>query len=621
MLPMVATIISSQRSQINGLENFCSNLCQRTGVQNRYPSRSGISLSTASFRDSPECKKMLPIPMRSTSNGEYLNMPVLKKPKRETSSMPEESDENSLTQVCEPASESFVQVEPGLWRCIICLTNQTKRQSGIWKGCGPPPLYFKQWHGMECHREGSQTHRTKTILTSSNIQRKNPVESISDLKCDPVVSNNSDIDQDDNSLCSDTTLVQEQRNTKNDFFKQLEDEEIEAGPLKLIVENDKLLVTEFMIFVMDQMEVCYLEQNSNEAKGVNGVKGSRHGFPQGFPGIRCKHCVGTKHTRQFFWSSPDRFKNNNSEFSKHLMKCRSCPSEIKEKVSNLKTLHNAQMKSLPKGGQFLYFKRLFKRLHNTASDQSTEQSTSLPPLSPFSTSPQVIKKTPDRHLVSICDDSKTDEIALIGCLGTSEDPGWLDVNECILRKNVEFFCLSARDIRAIRSYEKPEPMLTTARRTDHSFVFGQVGVRCLHCSQNRACQGLSDSTSFKLLNNVDDTRDACQKLRQHFSICSFTPKVCKSICEKAFSSPIPQTTHQYYRDTALESGLYNDNNIVRFSPVDKQQSNELPVWKSTYNLQVDTRSEESRPEGTSTGSNMITPSSTASGTKRPFEQL
>jgi len=123
----------------------------------------------------------------------------------------------------------------------------------------------------------------------------------------------------------------------------------------ILLEKEKYLLSDFTVLVLEQLRPCSIQNKMC-------LPDSRYPFPVGFPGLECKHCAGTRDARRFFWSTAVRFKNNNGEFAKHLLKCTHCPDTVKDQMNFMKTYHTKQMKSLPRGNMSLVFRRLFNRL-------------------------------------------------------------------------------------------------------------------------------------------------------------------------------------------------------------------------------------------------------------------
>ena len=124
----------------------------------------------------------------------------------------------------------------------------------------------------------------------------------------------------------------------------------------LLTDKEKQLLSDYMCFVLEQLQVCHIDQQQHAAY-------SRYSFPIGFPGLECKHCAGADKSRRFYWSSVERWKNNNGEFARHLLKCTYCPRSVTDQMNFMKTYHFIQTKTLEKGNANLVFSRLFRRLH------------------------------------------------------------------------------------------------------------------------------------------------------------------------------------------------------------------------------------------------------------------
>ena len=678
---------SSHGDRMHGLENFCSDLCARVGVQNRYPPRSGLSVANGKSGNNCIAREAKPLTfeekLRETSPPtlrqkikiESHKHPMLMPIKKERPSV--ESKGSCVQKENRSATKHFVPVQRGVWRCILCLANCNETPSGIWKGNGPPPTAYTGWHDWECHRENlsaSSNLKPRSITSNSLYQgvKCDPVLSnaavlhdyskmkcdhvlsntvshdYSEAKCDPVLSNDEILQRDyseakgDPDLSSDFVLDQ----NANSLCSDIGTSGNSSDSFNLVHELDKDLLTPFTAFVMEQLEACHLDRRDN--------KKMKYKFPLGFAGLRCTHCVGMKGARKFFWSCPDRFKNNSTELSKHLLKCTYCPDEIKERLAHLKTFHPSHMKKLPRGGQIIFFRRMFNRLHH--GNKSNLAGSSPPPPMPSlsarekeivrhgnSAAPPLPSLSADKKESGLHDDSPTDKLISGGrreqaadldsdsprtCLGLNEDLDWLEADECILRQNIEIFCLTTDDIDAMKSYSKNLRDYLTLDGNNISsvseFVTGQAGLRCLHCSKSRLCKGLSDPFAFKVLTSVEEIRDKCRALQKHLTICHNAPEECKTACKNTLSNLTFKITRKYYTNAAHKVGLYNEKKMVKLAPTGIDIGGAKDVSPSPITLApLDVNPKASRgslDERTlKARSNTVTPS--FGGTKRNFEMM
>lgn len=126
-----------------------------------------------------------------------------------------------------------------------------------------------------------------------------------------------------------------------------------TGPL--VTDNDRKLVTQFTFFTMEQMEPCFLEKSGN---------GSRSMFQYGFPGLSCKHCIGTSSARKFFYRTADILSGNYAHIPNHVLSCKHCPSHIKKTLAEKKKIHANEKMRLHRGSQRVFFNNVWERLHS-----------------------------------------------------------------------------------------------------------------------------------------------------------------------------------------------------------------------------------------------------------------
>ena len=122
----------------------------------------------------------------------------------------------------------------------------------------------------------------------------------------------------------------------------------------LLGEKDRILVSEFTFYTMEQMEPCVLQNSGN---------GSRSMFAYGFPGLACKHCSGKPTGRKFFYRTSEILSGNYAHIPNHVLSCKHCPLEVKQTLAAKKRLHQAQKQNLRRGSQRIFFNLVWDRLH------------------------------------------------------------------------------------------------------------------------------------------------------------------------------------------------------------------------------------------------------------------
>lgn len=128
----------------------------------------------------------------------------------------------------------------------------------------------------------------------------------------------------------------------------------------LVNETDIKRSTKYAYNIMQQMQRCVF----SEADRL----GKRKDFQAGFAGLACRHCFGGYGSGRFFPSSiktlSDTSKTLNVLYA-HLLRCRKCPVEVKEKLSEHKKTHDSERQKMRFGSQKEFFSLVWKRLHGS----------------------------------------------------------------------------------------------------------------------------------------------------------------------------------------------------------------------------------------------------------------
>lgn len=129
-------------------------------------------------------------------------------------------------------------------------------------------------------------------------------------------------------------------------------------PTKVVQDEDKEMVTDYLFLLMDQMETCQFTEEDRSG-GRSKIKNNTVGFP----GMQCKHCQGKAGFGRYFPSSVNALALANSDrnINNHLQKCRRCPPEIKQELVRLQK-DSTQGKNR-RGLRKLFFRRVWERMH------------------------------------------------------------------------------------------------------------------------------------------------------------------------------------------------------------------------------------------------------------------
>jgi hypothetical protein len=244
---------------------------------------------------------------------------------------------------------------------------------------------------------------------------------------------------------------------------------------ELVQEEDRILLTDFLFYLMKQLQIVRFSESDRKTRG-----GKRENIQIGFGGLECIHCRDTLKARKFFWSGVDRLANSFAEIPGHVFKCHMCPEEVKEALQNLKKVHSEQMARLPRGSQKVFFRRVWKRIHD--SDPATDSPEQPPPglKAPPGEQPVGSSASPGRQggspgskeqspegtsgseesIFAIDRPTKEAAQALVDSalhslppspssrvlLGIAEDRDFLSDSDCFLRRQLEVFCATADDV-------------------------------------------------------------------------------------------------------------------------------------------------------------------------------
>lgn len=163
---------------------------------------------------------------------------------------------------------TFIPVMDGVWQCKQCVRSDMKLLNSVWHGDGYPPVEYVKKHMrscQDCDYSGDEVMDMPTVARLTCVVQRDHV-------------------YDDNSQHNEISINSPSRKTLNTNASQL------------VREEDKALVTDYVAFVMDQFQTCEYKYSDY------GMTGKLR-LPEGFPGIECTHCIGTKKSRCMFWVS------------------------------------------------------------------------------------------------------------------------------------------------------------------------------------------------------------------------------------------------------------------------------------------------------------------------------
>uniref|UniRef100_A0A7S3DR52 Uncharacterized protein n=1 Tax=Entomoneis paludosa TaxID=265537 RepID=A0A7S3DR52_9STRA len=407
--------------------------------------------------------------------------------------------------------------------------------------------------------------------------------------------------------------------------------------LKLVANDDQLLLTDYYYYLMRQLRQCRFAESDRRTRG-----GKRDTVELGYGGLQCVHCAKLPNARKFFWSSVDRLANSFAEIPGHILKCRACPKETQEALLTLKGTHADQMSRLPRGSQKVYFRRMWRRVHeeDTARrapqpqpDPMTPAATNSAPssepprperLDPFTTeklntamnspgthnseeSVMLLERSPAEAAKALADSaiqagppSPSSRVLL----AIPNDKEWLSDNDIFIRQQVEVFCATREDAEVARAGNK------------YPIEEGTVGIRCIHCALSKA--GNTDNSTmypFSLGGIYEAVREFH---RYHLDSCKNTSPAVRSKLSilKGYSS-LTSVSRNWYVTAAKSLGLVDTKNGIRASGESVPLSSRNAFSFSDSNLGKGSSSTLQDPSG----SPALTPRkrSTSDSSPRPFE--
>lgn len=340
----------------------------------------------------------------------------------------------------------------------------------------------------------------------------------------------------------------------------------------LIDLSDADLLTDYFFHMMQQLVVCRFSEKDRKTRG-----GKRENITIGYGGLQCIHCIKAPSARKFFWSTVDRLANSFAEIPSHILKCKHCPGDIKDGLLVLKGRHPDQMQMLPRGSQKVFFRRMWRRLHNgdaRAAELATPVLTSLskgekgrdPPPSkepqlhvPASDTQGKSLQTPmTKSTVNMLSKSVEEEgpLTIEGSnaggdsletghkrvlLAIPEDKDWLSDMDCFVRSNIEVFSAKQSD------------MDDAAADRKYPIKPGQVGIRCVHCARlvPHGARGAAVSYPYSISSIYESVREF---QRLHLDGCPNIPQEKKL---GSGASSLSSVLRRYYVQAARALGLFD----------------------------------------------------------------
>ena len=124
----------------------------------------------------------------------------------------------------------------------------------------------------------------------------------------------------------------------------------------LVLAEDVEMIPPYVYFLMRQAEGCRF---TDADRFVARSKG-----PVGYPGFQCRHCTGHAGLGKYFPVSAKSLSTNSTSqnIHAHLLKCRKCPDEVKDRLVQLK-VDKGRSPRLEPGWRKIFFDKVWSRLH------------------------------------------------------------------------------------------------------------------------------------------------------------------------------------------------------------------------------------------------------------------
>ena len=331
----------------------------------------------------------------------------------------------------------------------------------------------------------------------------------------------------------------------------------------LVEPSDSELITDYFFHIMKQLVVCRFAEKDRKTRG-----GKRENINIGYGGLQCRHCISAPTSRKFFWSNVDRLANSFAEIPTHVLKCRSTPEDVRDALLILKGKHSSQMQSLARGSQKVFFRRMWRRLHDgdetggatpisnkpsrddseasDGSDNASKSSDSKPTAARMLAETLAAEslKTASRNAAAMnlaeSDSTKSSNVVL---LAIPEDKDWLSDDQCFVRNNIEVFVATSTDAK-VAIEERKYPIKP-----------GWVGLRCIHCAKTpRGARDAAVCYPYSVSGIYESVREF---QRMHFEKCPNLPPdiVAASRTVNKSSTTLSSVLRRYYVQSAKALGL------------------------------------------------------------------
>lgn len=540
---------------LNELTDFCMTRCHVVGIVDR-PS-GGLIFSGTRLPPPPP-----PVPLPQQPSQYYPLPPPT--PTREDPS----NDPYFVPEV--PAEYPFVFVDNRQWICKYCAhihPDYRERQS-CWANIAPPPSRFIDYHLSVCREfqrgysapqpppqppaayqpRGGYGWGERPPPPAAPMPEPKPLSPAFPPSYEPPPSNPAPAGDVEVRQAIDYLEA-------NDRSKV----DMDGNPINesdiLVLPDDRLLLTEYFFYLMKQLRPVRFSESDRRTRG-----GKREKVQIGYGGLQCVHCVDIPQARKFFWSNVDRLANSFAEIPGHIFRCKRCPEATKNALRLLKQRHPDQMSRLPRGSQKVFFRRMWRRLHepDAALAAPAQPPTPQPEPSPANSSgsdeSQYFLRRPAIEAAKVLVDGSVQEGPPSPqsrvLLAIPEDRHWVSDTDCFIRRQLEVFCATADDVA------------TAADDHKYPVQVGQVGIRCLHCALSpQGAKGPAVAFPF----TISGIYEAAKEFqRVHLDNCVNLPLSAKAKFESLKgSSSLSSMLRKHYVQAARAIGLKDTEEGIR----------------------------------------------------------
>jgi len=192
-------------------------------------------------------------------------------------------------------------------------------------------------------------YRMGLIDTSNGIRLKN---SRNQEECDSVI---------DAAAITSTEIIRDSPLPSSFSIQrptQQQQQHIRSELEYLCFPDDQTLTTKFSFLLMRQMTSCKFTEGDR--------LGKRKDLPINFPGLACRHCISDFGSGRFFPSTLKTISDTSKTLNvlhRHLLKCRHCPTEVKDDLNSLRRSHDTERASMMFGCQKAFFFKVWNRIH------------------------------------------------------------------------------------------------------------------------------------------------------------------------------------------------------------------------------------------------------------------